>query len=81
VVRTQVALDYGPKSLTFGCGFCNFQHAFSHLVEGPRYGFDEEVVLTFKMPVEASFSQAYALHHCPDTAAIAAVLAERTSCH
>jgi hypothetical protein len=73
--------DDGSQSLTFGRGLGNFQHASSHLVECPCHRLDEQVILAFKMPVEAPFRQAYLLHHRADAAAVTAVLAERASGH
>ena len=81
VTRAQVVFDDSLESVSFGCGLRYLQHALSHLVECPRYGFDEQVVLALKMPIEAPFRQAHLFHHRSDAAAVPAMLAERASGH
>src|SRR6185312_4714271 len=79
MTRAQIELDDRPQGLAFRRSGCHSRYAVTHLIEGPGYCFDEQIVLAFKVPVEAAFREAYLLHHCADAAAVAAVLAERAS--
>jgi hypothetical protein len=81
VRRAQVTFNHGSQSLSLRRRSRSFHHARPHLIECPGHGFDEKIVLAFKVPVKAPLCQADLLHHRPDAAAVTASLAERASGH
>src|SRR5207248_5383271 len=81
VTYAQVAFDDRPQGLPFRRGPGDFLHASSRFIERPCDGFDKQVILALKMPVEPTFFQAYSLHYRADPTTVPAALAEGPGGH